>query len=296
MLEKDTAILDQLFEGAYLVDRERTILSWNRAAEDITGFSATDTVGRKCYDDLLVHVDEQGKRFCKGQCPLERSTKDGKSYEVAMFLRHKQGHRIPVQVRSIPLIDEQGVIQGAMEVFTRGGPAMKENQLADLARRAFIDADTGLLSREYIGNKLKSLLLLEVPGEKNTFGLVFIELENLRQLNDALGLAAGTEAIKLVARLLKETINAGDILARWAGGVFLVVTNFDRKSVLLNWASKIKAVVEKSQLKENQSSELRICIGGTIAKVGDDVAEAYRSLQEALTASRETSNGISIKG
>ena len=59
--EPDTAfgpaIVDQLYEGVYFVDPARRIRSWNKGAEALTGYQASDVVGRFCRDNLLNHVD-----------------------------------------------------------------------------------------------------------------------------------------------------------------------------------------------------------------------------------------------
>ena len=53
-------ILENLHDGVYFVDNQRTIRYWNRAAAEITGFTAEEVVGRSCFDNLLQHVDGAG--------------------------------------------------------------------------------------------------------------------------------------------------------------------------------------------------------------------------------------------
>jgi two-component system cell cycle response regulator len=47
-LMKNIMFLDRMFEGVFLVDKNRTILFWNKAAEIMTGFLSADVVGKKC--------------------------------------------------------------------------------------------------------------------------------------------------------------------------------------------------------------------------------------------------------
>jgi PAS domain S-box-containing protein len=54
-------LLDSLYDAVYIVDRERVILYWNHAAEQITGFSAAEVLGHSCKDGILNHIDENGK-------------------------------------------------------------------------------------------------------------------------------------------------------------------------------------------------------------------------------------------
>jgi len=54
---KDTVLaltLDTIFDGVYIVDKERRIVFWNKGAEEITGYSAKEVCGRKCSDNILM--------------------------------------------------------------------------------------------------------------------------------------------------------------------------------------------------------------------------------------------------
>ena len=71
-------ILDSLGDGVYVTDVDRRIVYWNRAAEQITGWSMHDMVGRHCFDSLLSHVDKDGHQLCGNEyCPLHRSIVTG---------------------------------------------------------------------------------------------------------------------------------------------------------------------------------------------------------------------------
>ncbi len=59
-------VLDNLYDGVYYVDPHRRITFWNKAAENITGYSRQEVLGRKCSDNLLVHVNDQGAGLCLG--------------------------------------------------------------------------------------------------------------------------------------------------------------------------------------------------------------------------------------
>ena len=295
-LVKNIMFLNKMFEGVFLVDKNRTILFWNKAAESITGFLSAEVVGRKCFDNILMHVSDRGKSLCWDDCHLKKTLQDGEVRDISIFLRHKQGHRVPVNVRSIPLRDDADQIQCTMEVFTRGGIETNFEQFKDLARKAFIDSLTGIPNKDYIMNKLKSLLISRGPNEEEFFGILFIELDNLRKINDDYGMVIGNTAIQVTAKSILENLEPGDIIARISGGLFLAVTNMKKTSLLLNWANKLNLVVQQSTIPEHEDLFLRISIGGVIAKSGDDVDVIYQSLEEELKNSRNVAINISIKG
>ena len=48
--------LNSLYDGVYVVDTQRIILFWNKAAEQMTGYSAAEVLGKSCKDDILNHI------------------------------------------------------------------------------------------------------------------------------------------------------------------------------------------------------------------------------------------------
>lgn len=89
-------LLDSLLDGVYFVDNSRCITFWNRAAERITGYSKSEAVGTYCSNNLLRHIDCDGRQLCLEGCPLAATIRDGKTREASVYLHHALGHRVPV--------------------------------------------------------------------------------------------------------------------------------------------------------------------------------------------------------
>src|SRR5512135_1525832 len=101
-------LLNGLHEGLYLVDLDCRIQFWNNAAATISGYSADEVKGRRCADDILVHVDKCGVQKCGDGCPLRKAMTDGQPREVEVYLLHKSGHRVAVKVRTAAVHDPDG--------------------------------------------------------------------------------------------------------------------------------------------------------------------------------------------
>ncbi len=114
-------------EGVYYVDRRRTILRWNGAAEKISGYDASEVIGRRCLDHVLDHVDECGVPLCYGACPLVHAMADGLPRRAVVLLRHKLGHRERVSVLAIPVRNAEDRVLGAVEIFERVGDPSGED-------------------------------------------------------------------------------------------------------------------------------------------------------------------------
>jgi PAS domain S-box-containing protein len=115
--EFERALIDHLYDGVYYVDRGRRIRYWNQGAERLTGFAAASVVGHFCYDNLLNHVDASGTQLCRDGCPLAATMVDGEPREAEVFLRHREGHRVPIRVRTSPVRDREDKVIGAVEIF-----------------------------------------------------------------------------------------------------------------------------------------------------------------------------------
>lgn len=110
-------VVDNLHEGLYFVDRDRVITYWNKAAERITGYAAEEAVGSACHDNILSHIDGKGHQLCFGLCPLAATMEDQDLRETEVYLHHKNGHRVPVSVRTSAFTDETGKVVGGIELF-----------------------------------------------------------------------------------------------------------------------------------------------------------------------------------
>lgn len=294
-IKKDMELFNDAFEGVYLVDENRTILFWNHGAEELTGYLGTEVIGKRCHDNILMHVDSKGENLCAKRCPLEQTMKDGQVREILVYLRHKQGHRVPVNVRSVPIKDDSGNISFTMEYFMKSVLTDNTEQMKALARKAFIDSVTGLPNKDYMEGKLKSLLSSSGNGE-SSFGIMFIKLDNLSQIADDYGLAATNEALKVAAKTIAENVESGNIVGRWVGGLFiLVLTHTDKKSTILNWANKIRSLIQQSSVPGYADLNIKVCIGGIVTRVGENIELVSRAMEEQVRLSRNETINISIR-
>ena len=111
------SVLNDMFDGVYIVDKDRHILFWNRAAETLTGFAAGDVCGRWCGDNILDHIDARGNYLCKTECPLTHVFRTGCPVELKVYPRTQSGRRFPTVTHAAPIHDESGEIVAAVEVF-----------------------------------------------------------------------------------------------------------------------------------------------------------------------------------
>jgi len=281
-------ILDNLFDGVYLVDRNRLINYWNKGAERITGFSGANVIGHKCYENILMHVDRTGKLLCNSGCPLVYTMEDGISREAEVYLHHSDGHRIPVLVRVNPLRNEAGEIVGAVESFSDDSNTLKERRRADAYKKeALEDTVTGIGNRRYIESKLHTALIESIQLGTQ-MGLLMVDIDHFKRVNDAFGHEVGDQALRMVAKTLESNIRGSDFLGRWGGEEFvLIIQDLNRES-LKEVAEKLCALVGSAQLKTTKGAiKLTVSIGAILSYPEDTPETIITKADELMYKSKK---------
>ena len=283
-------MLDALKEGAYFVDRERRITYWNKAAERLTGFRSEEVVGHRCSENILVHVDCQGKNLCKAGCPLLATMEDTLSREAEVFFHHRRGHRVPVSVRTTPLEDDEGNVVGGIELFAEISP--EENlreRMAELERRSLLDLLTGVPNRRYLDSELAALFALwQKSGVP--FGVLFFDIDHFKGFNDTHGHDIGDRVLETTAKTLVSAVRSFDVIGRWGGEEFVGLFPNAERETLASIGERLRSAVEATWIEaDGQRLSVTVSIGGASAAKEDLSAAAvvkradtmmYRSKQE----------------
>jgi len=286
-------ILETVADGVYIVDRDRRILWWNRGAERIAGFARGEIVRSFCYDDKLRHVDAQGTSLCVGHCPLVHAMEEGVPHTNRVFLHHKSGHRVPVEVNVFPLRSAEGSIVGAVEVFRDISALERSATDEELRRMALLDPLTELANRRYAEITLGSRL-----SEMNRYGwalgVLFVDIDHFKEINDRHGHVAGDDALRMVARTLRNTARASDFVGRWGGEEFIVLLPNATATELISAAERFRALIESSGLRlPSGLLSVTASIGATLARL-EETPESVVRRADALMyqAKREGRNRV----
>jgi diguanylate cyclase (GGDEF)-like protein/PAS domain S-box-containing protein len=278
------AVLD---EAVYYVDRSRTIRLWNPAAERLTGYASEDVVGRRCWDGILAHTDGVGRPLCRGNCPLAQTMVDGQRRRSEVFLRDKSGQRRLVAVRTAPILDASGVIVGAVETFVDGtSEHERRTRLEELERQALVDPLTGIGNRRYLESNLRARLE-ELQRYEWRFGVLFVDLDHFKRINDTFGHDVGDQVLRLVAKTLGQISRAGDSVGRWGGEEFLLIASNADERALDSAAERLRSRIAES-VTRHRTWDIRITasIGGASARCGDTLESVVARADAAMYRSK----------
>lgn len=281
-------LIENLEEGVYVTDTERRIQYWNKGAEKIAGFSPDEVLGRCCSDDILMHTDDMGRTLCRGFCPLAATMQDRTQRNAKVYLHHKQGHRVPVMVATLPIYDDAESVIGGMEIFHEATEIMSAlAQIEELRAQSLICSLTGIGNRRYADQMLKQKFD-EMERNKTTLGLLFIDIDHFKPVNDRYGHHVGDIILKMVARTLANAMRTYDFLARWGGEEFIILLPNMHRSQLKQFAERLRTLVLQSSVKISKGSlAVSISIGATVVVPGDSIENSLKRVDTLLYQSKE---------
>ncbi|HYA12679.1 MAG TPA: sensor domain-containing diguanylate cyclase [Thermodesulfovibrionales bacterium] len=280
-------ILNNLYDGVYFVDRDKKILYWNRGAEKITGFSAEDVIGKRCWNDVLRHVDAQGNNLCDEECPILKTISHGKIWEAEVYLHHKDGHRVPVATRAVPIKNTDGEIIGAVEIFSDiSSTTALTQKVKELQEIAFLDSLTHLANRRYIEINIQDRLS-ELNRYGWPFGIILADVDKFKSINDTYGHDIGDEVLMMVAKTLPACLRLFDIVGRWGGDEFVAIVINVRKKHLREIAQRFLSLVRSSGIPlEREILRVTVSTGVTLAKPRDTVSSVLKRADSLMYKSK----------
>jgi len=164
-----------------------------------------------------------------------------------------------------------------------------------LHRLASIDPLTGLHNRRGLNERLEAEISRALR-EQHTFGLIWIDIDLFKEINDYLGHATGDEALAAVGRLLTASIRPYDCAARWGGDEFLVLLSPCDLDTLSSLSERIRSGVERS-IELPGDNGLTVSIGACLAYPGDSLVTILHRADQALyKAKAEGRNRLCVAG
>ena len=282
------SLLANVSDGVYFTDLNRTIIYWNNTAEKITGFSAEEVIGHGCHDNILIHVDDHGRSLCQSGCPMTQTIKDLKPHQGRVFVHHKLGHRIPVHIRTMPLVDKNGEVLGGAEFFTEVSKSdAMQQRLKELQLLALLDPLTQLPNRRHLEIEIDARFH-EMERIGLIFGLLFMDIDHFKNINDTYGHPIGDKVLQTVARTLRAATRPFDLVGRWGGEEFVGVIRNIQLDQLVEIGERLRQLVRASSVPLDQKRlRATISIGATLATEGDTRGNLVNRADQLMYTSKQ---------
>ena len=244
--------------------------------ERLTGYGSEEVLGRSCSLLQGAETDPRAREV------LRHAIAQGREGFVTLLNYRKDGTTFFNEVSLAPQHDVDGrVVQyiGVQKDVTEQVSARRH-----MHELAYHDPLTGLANRTVFTDELSQSLLAAQEHERE-LSLVFIDIDDFKEINDTHGHAAGDEALRVVAARLKAIVRPNDVLARAGGDEFLLLVRGDRpgRDAVRGIASRIAdALRDPVGLGNGHLVEVRASTG--VSTYPHDATEAGELLAHADAA------------
>jgi len=272
-------IINSIVSGIMVIDKNCKVTMMNDAAKTMIDEKlVADPESSNCYD--ISHHESTPCDGAFNPCILQKVLEEKITTQVMHTQYDLDGNKKIVEITATPLFNEDGNVKSIIEIIYDVTALIEAKD--SLEYQANHDALTGLPNRNLFLDRLdQSIKHAKRDNEK--LAVLFLDLDNFKEVNDSLGHAIGDELLILIANKLKEAIRQSDTVSRLGGDEFtIIVDEIKDMDVVIDIILKlIESINGIQHIKEHQ---LYTSFSIGISIYPDDSADAFTLLKYADTA------------
>ncbi|SFT09760.1 sensor domain-containing protein [Saccharopolyspora flava] len=284
--QRYATVVSLLDEGVLIVDEGGRIVTTNPAAAAILGFQEEELLGSS--PETWVTYDEDGERLPEPPSARTRHSGEPETRRVARFER-RDGSSAWLAISARSLTPEDAPPHRTMVSFTDiTEPRAFRKQLE---REATHDPLTGLANRTMVLRRLHAAMREE--GRTTPTGVMFIDLDKFKIINDSLGHVVGDEVLRVAGERLRAVMRSDEQVGRHGGDEFVVLVHDERDSGRLHaLAERIRRRLTEPILVDGRHLHVDASIGIVLVPQGDPrtpedvLRDADVAMYEAKTRGR----------
>ena len=277
--ERAQVTLNSIGDAVLTTDLLGNVTYMNLVAEAMTGWSRGDALGRP-FAEVLKLIDGTTREPAVN--PMQRAIQEDKPVGLAIdcLLVRRDGFESAIEDTAAPIHNRNGRVAGAVIVFhdVSISRAMAQN-MAHLAQHDFL---TGLPNRMLLTERLAHAIGL-ANRHKKQVALLFLDLDDFKQVNDSLGHAIGDLLLQSIAERLKAGVRATDTVCRQGGDEFVILlAEIEQPQDAARVADTLLASLAMPHMIEGHELHVTVSIG--ISVYPNDGIDLDAVLQNADTA------------
>ncbi len=277
-------------EGMAVTDSQDRIVQVNPALSDLLGLGAEQLVGHRFREfmpeDERDDFEELRTNLVVGKVDSVRLEHRLVSTDVEVWVDHAVGI----------LRDDAGGPQLFVHQFADRTETRRMQ--ADLRFRATHDVQTGLANRDNLLTRLGERLGL-TPTHSDHVGVLWCDIDNLKEINDQHGHRAGDIAISAVAHRLASSVRRADVVGRVGGDEFVIVLDRCRDEDILSTVAENVRESASQPVTTDSGTEIQVTVsvGAVLAAATSDTDDALSRADHAMyRAKRSGRNQVAVEG
>ena len=250
--EQYRLLIAAMEEGVVLQDENSKILAFNKSAERILGLTADQLIGKSSFDPDWYSIHEDGSPFPGETHPVVVTLRTGEPQSDVIMGIHKPDGRLTWISVNVQPIFKEGETTPHRVVATMHD--ITEHKIAQehIKKLAHFDQLTGLPNRTLLNDRFRyALSSAQRRGE--TLAVMFLDLDDFKDINDTLGHNVGDLVLMELAKRLKKAVREEDTLSRQGGDEFiLILPAADADSAGLVASKLIEGVARPCQIDRHE--------------------------------------------
>lgn len=259
-------------QGMMITDANNNIIFVNPRFTEITGYSLEEVRGE---DPRIASSGRQNEAF---YTRLWDCLKAHKFWEGEIWNRRKSGELFPEWISISTVEDAQEKILFYVAVFT--DITSKKEADEKMKHYAYYDPLTGLANRHFF-NETLNRALLQGKRQKKNLGVLFLDLDEFKPVNDTYGHSVGDKLLIEVGQRLTQVLREGDFLARLGGDEFIILlASIEAKKNTKDVAERCVSILEQPFQIEQVEVRIGVSIGGAFSDEVDNQSQELISLAD----------------
>ncbi|MBV9098229.1 MAG: EAL domain-containing protein [Frankiaceae bacterium] len=247
-----SAVIESTGDAVFGVSLAGEITNWNRAAEQLYGYTADEAVGR--HKSMLAPVN----RHDEVASVLSAAVRGETTHGLDVVRRHKGGALIDVSLTVSPVHDEAGRVV-ACSVIARDISDRLAMQ-REIEHKALHDSLTGLPNRALLSDRLHQALA-RASRHDAPVSVLFLDLDHFKTINDGAGHSVGDAVLAEVARRLANAVRPSDTVARLGGDEFAVICEGADAEAAGQVAERILAALAEPVAVDDRTLYVSVSVG-----------------------------------
>lgn len=286
--ERYRGLVENLDEGFVIHATNTSIISCNPKASDLLGINQNQLIGKFVSDPDFNFINENGTKMNVDQYPVNLIKLTMKPIKnITLGIKHiKENKIVWVVANGIPIFNSDGRLAEIVVSFK--DVTYQQQYNSNLEYLSNHDYLTDLYNRRFFFEQFNEF---DKP-KYFPLGIMMLDVNGLKIVNDAFGHAAGDVALKMLSNVLENTFEIKDVVARMGGDEFSVLLPNTSYEKLQQYKDQLKVLVNRQKI---ENVELSIAIGYELKNSSDTDIDDMLKLAENHMYRHKSTEGSSVR-